>query len=64
MDGEDLVKELELLLGHLLIELIDGHAVEVLDVLETVNYKALEGFALEYFVVQDYQVLQRLKTLQ
>jgi hypothetical protein len=46
-----------LLLGDLLINIIDGLAVEFGDVLESVNNKGFEGFAVEDLIINYDQIL-------
>ena len=63
MDGEDLVEQLEFLLGHLLVCIVDRNAVELIDVLEPVNHKRLQSPSVEHFVVVNVQRVKRLDAL-
>ena len=62
LDRQDLVKQLELLLGPLFVFLGNQESVQLDDVLESVDYKGFKGSSLQNLVVIDIQLLKRLQT--
>lgn len=43
LDGEYFVKQLELLFGHFLVHVVDQVAIELVNVLESVNYETFQN---------------------
>lgn len=55
---EDLIKELELLLGDFLVQIVDSVAIEIVDVLETVHNETLQGLRLQDLILSNDKLLQ------
>lgn len=43
LNGEDLVEELELLFGHFLVHVVDQVAIELVDMLESVDHETFQN---------------------